>query len=125
MTQMKTKEDKIRIAYKQLVDCAENKTTVTYGKIGDAIGEAARNVGRYLDAINDETDEQFGVLLSVLAVYKSKCAPDKRRPSNFFYQKVKVIWERNINPDDPKSCEDFFLKESKRLHKLALAGKLK
>lgn len=111
--------EKSRTIIEYLVKIAKNENTATYAETGEQIGELAKNVPQYLDEINDETNYQNCILLSILVV-----SAKTKRPSHGFYRKAKERWGRDLHFNDKASCEGFFQNECKKIYELARKGEL-
>ena len=110
-------EKSIEIA-KHLVECAKNRTILTYGEIGKKVNLRPNSKLLFdcLDQINYISNERKDVLLSILVVNK-----DRRKPSPQFFDKAVKLWGKDLST---QSHEDFFYSQCILICQIANAGEL-
>lgn len=70
---------------KVLAECAQNKTTISYGDLCKKVNyPSPRSIGRELEKVSLLTYEKYGVFLSVLVVNKDTQSSDTPMPGMGF-----------------------------------------
>ena len=93
---MRTKEEKMNSLHidiaRELIACAQNKTTIYYSDLCDKVGyPSPRTIGRELEKISLLTEEKYGFFISALVVGKETPDGGGHLPGNGFFTMYRQV----------------------------------